>query len=109
MQAWRDRDAQWKDIWDAGHYVVMVGYDDERLFFMDPSTMTPGAYAYVERKEFDERWHDLTGDRDERIEHMTIFARASTDPSTPGGNPAAHPGRGQHLGEASADAAHRHP
>jgi predicted double-glycine peptidase len=85
LQAWRDREAPWRDVWDAGHYVVMVGYDDERLFFMDPSTMTPEAYAYLPRSELDERWHDLAGDGDERIEHMAIFARGSADPWIPDG------------------------
>jgi predicted double-glycine peptidase len=83
LQAWRDHDTPWRDIWDAGHYVIMVGYDDERLIFMDPSTMTPGAYAYLPRAELAERWHDLAGDHDERIERMTIFARGCTDAWAP--------------------------
>jgi hypothetical protein len=82
LQAWRDYDKPWRDVWDAGHYVVMVGYDDECLFFMDPGTMTPGPYAYLPRRELDERWHDLSGDRNERVERMTIFARGSTEPWT---------------------------
>lgn len=83
LQAWSDSAGPWRETWDAGHYVVMVGYDDERLFFMDPSTMTPGAYAYLPRGELDERWHDLVGDHDARIGHMAIFARGSTTPWTP--------------------------
>jgi predicted double-glycine peptidase len=78
LQAWRDDDAPWRETWDAGHYVVMVGYDDERAFFMDPSTMTPGRYAFLPRTEFDERWHDLAGDHDARTERMAIFVRGST-------------------------------
>jgi predicted double-glycine peptidase len=80
LQAWSDHDAPWRDVWDAGHYVVLVGYDDERLFFMDPSTMTPGPYAYLSRTELGERWHDLSGDRDEQVRHMAIFVRGSTTP-----------------------------
>jgi peptidase C39-like protein len=83
LQAWRDEQRPWRDIWDAGHYVVMVGYDDERLFFMDPSTMVPGAYAYLPRLELDERWHDLAGDHDMQIDHMAIFAHGSTAPWIP--------------------------
>jgi peptidase C39-like protein len=83
LQAWRDLDTPWREVWDAGHYVILVGYDDERLFFMDPCTMTPAAYAYLPRVELDERWHDLAGDRNERIERMAIFARGSTDPWIP--------------------------
>jgi predicted double-glycine peptidase len=88
LQAWSDdtvegRDRRdWRDTWDAGHYVLMVGYDVERLFFADPSTMAPDGYAFLRRAELDERWHDLAGDRDERIEHMAIFARGDA-PRTP--------------------------
>jgi predicted double-glycine peptidase len=83
LQAWSDNEGPWRDIWDAGHYVVMVGYDDERLFFMDPSTMIPGGYAYLPRTELDERWHDLAGDNDLRLYHMAIFAHGSTAPRMP--------------------------
>jgi ABC-type bacteriocin/lantibiotic exporter with double-glycine peptidase domain len=83
LQAWRDDDTPWRDVWDAGHYLVMVGYDDERLFFMDPCTMTPGAYAYLPRAELADRWHDLSGDHNERIERMAIFVRGSAGPRIP--------------------------
>jgi predicted double-glycine peptidase len=80
LQAWRDVERPWKDVWDAGHYVVMVGYDRERLFFMDPGTLTPGSYAFLGRDELDERWHDLTGSEEHRVHRMAIFARGSTQP-----------------------------
>jgi predicted double-glycine peptidase len=80
LQAWSDHDAPWRDVWDAGHYVVLVGYDEQRLYFMDPSTMTPGPYAYLPRLELDERWHDLSGERDEPVARMTIFVNGSTTP-----------------------------
>jgi ABC-type bacteriocin/lantibiotic exporter with double-glycine peptidase domain len=80
LQAWRDHDAPWRDVWDAGHYVIMVGYDHERLFFMDPSRMTPGPYAYLPRAELDERWHDLTGDHNQQVLRMAIFVRGPAAP-----------------------------
>lgn len=83
LQAWQDHEWPWRDVWDAGHYVVMVGYDDERLFFMDPSTMTPGPYAYLPRAELDERWHDWAGDHNDRVERMAVFVRGSTAPWVP--------------------------
>jgi ABC-type bacteriocin/lantibiotic exporter with double-glycine peptidase domain len=83
LQAWSDRQAPWAEIWDAGHYVVMVGYDDKRLFFMDPCTLSPEGYAFLLRTEFEARWHDLTGDHDVRVAHMTIFARGSRQPWVP--------------------------
>jgi predicted double-glycine peptidase len=78
LQAWRDQETPWRDLWDAGHYVVMVGYDRENLFFMDPCTVAPSAYVYLPRAELAERWHDLAGDHDEPVERMAIFARGST-------------------------------
>jgi predicted double-glycine peptidase len=76
LQAWRDDDTPWPDTWDAGHYVVMVGYDEEHLYFADPSRATQAGYAFLERSELDDRWHDLTG-ADERVARMTIFVHGT--------------------------------
>jgi hypothetical protein len=75
LQAWRDDGRPWRDTWDAGHYVILVGYDAERLFVMDPSVLTTGAYAFLPRAELDERWHDLAGMDELRLERMAIFVR----------------------------------
>ena len=75
LQAWTDHPIPYRETWDAGHYVVMVGYDDERLYFADPSTMTPHGYVFLPRVELDERWHDLAGMSDARVERMAIFVR----------------------------------
>jgi ABC-type bacteriocin/lantibiotic exporter with double-glycine peptidase domain len=75
LQAWRDTALPWRETWDAGHYVILVAYDAERLFVMDPSIMTPGAYAFLPRAELDPRWHDLAGPDDVHLERMAIFAR----------------------------------
>jgi ABC-type bacteriocin/lantibiotic exporter with double-glycine peptidase domain len=78
LQAWSDHPAPWRETWDAGHYVVMVGYDADCLFFVDPSRATPQGYAFLKRIELDERWHDLAGDDDVRLERMAIFVRGTT-------------------------------
>ncbi|HEX8791081.1 MAG TPA: C39 family peptidase [Polyangiaceae bacterium] len=89
LQAWRDGNRPWPEVWDAGHYVVLVGYDAENLFFMDPSVLSPGPYAYVPKAELDERWHDLAGPSDTRVWRMTVFVRGddgehwTPDGSTP--------------------------
>lgn len=61
MQAWGDGPGtnNYRDEWDDGHYVVAAGYDQENIYFMDPSTL--GHYAYIPEKEFLERWHDTDG------------------------------------------------
>ncbi len=87
LQAWRDQETPWRDLWDAGHYVVMVGYDRENLYFMDPCTVAPSAYVYLPRAELADRWHDLAGDHDEPVERMAIFARGSTTVTMYDGSP----------------------
>ena len=56
IQAWSDTPGDYQDKWDDGHYVVAIGYDQERLYFMDPSTM--GNYTYITKANFLKRWHD---------------------------------------------------
>ncbi len=45
------------DEWESGHYVIAVGYDRERIYFMDPSLA--GNYGYIPRRDLDARWHDV--------------------------------------------------
>jgi predicted double-glycine peptidase len=78
LQAWSDRTDPWPETWDAGHYVVMVGYDAERLYFADPSRATPKGYAFLLRSELEPRWHDLAGLANRRVERMAIFVRGTT-------------------------------
>jgi predicted double-glycine peptidase len=88
LQAWRDHaDVPWRDTWDAGHYVVLAGYDADRLFVMDPSVLTPGGYAFFPRAELDERWHDLAGHDNVRVARMTIFVRGAGPRWRPDGPP----------------------
>lgn len=57
IQAWSDNPGNYKDDWDDGHYVVAIGYDSDRIYFMDPSTL--GNYTYIPTEEFLKRWHDI--------------------------------------------------
>jgi len=40
-QAWEDGAGpfNYTEIWDTGHYSVVVGYDEEHVFLMDPWTL----------------------------------------------------------------------
>jgi predicted double-glycine peptidase len=83
LQAWQSADSRdtlkpWRTDWDDGHYVVLAGYDDVNLFFMDPSTSR--AYAYIPRDEFPDRWHDTVGADNARRQHMVITVQPH-DPS----------------------------
>jgi predicted double-glycine peptidase len=57
LQAWASRAVlDWRSHWEDGHYVVVVGVSDDRVYFMDPSVRT--GYAYLPRADFVDRWHD---------------------------------------------------
>ena len=58
IQAWRDsnRRMPWSETWEDGHYVVLVGMDDDNAYVMDPSTSA--SYAYLPLSELVSRWHD---------------------------------------------------
>ena len=76
LQAWREDPSSpkpWKDTWEEGHYVVLVGLDSHYLYAMDPSVS--GAYAYLPLQEFLDRWHDYedrTGTRHD-YHHLGIL------------------------------------
>jgi len=60
MQAWNeDSGHDYSDDWNDGHYVVAVGYNDDRIYFMDPYTIAN--YAYIDNDDFLVRWHALNG------------------------------------------------
>ena len=63
IQAWyTDSDGnydaayEYKDVQEFGHFVVAVGYDNEKIYFMDPAQAE--AYSYIPIKELDKRWHE---------------------------------------------------
>ncbi|MBK8049768.1 MAG: C39 family peptidase [Anaerolineales bacterium] len=60
LQAWADGPIDYGVDWEDGHYAVVVGYDADNLYFMDPSTL--GNYTYIARHEFMTRWHDCFED-----------------------------------------------
>jgi predicted double-glycine peptidase len=44
---------------DNGHYLVVVGFDDNHIYFMDPSLT--GRRGFLPKAEFAARWHDNEG------------------------------------------------
>jgi len=57
---------------DNGHYLVAIGYDDENVYFMDPSLT--GRRSFLPKSEFEERWHDNEGttDNPKLISHLGL-------------------------------------
>ncbi len=67
FQAWAEVQApDWRNRWEDGHYGVLVGMDQEYLYFMDPSSM--GGHAYISLNEFMDRWHDYEIRDGKRVE-----------------------------------------
>ena len=57
LQAWTDKEkVDWKHDWEDGHYVVAIGYDQEKIYFEDPSSFER---AYLTFEELRKRWHDI--------------------------------------------------
>jgi ABC-type bacteriocin/lantibiotic exporter with double-glycine peptidase domain len=62
LQAYRESSRPYRELWDDGHWVVAIGYDDRRILFEDPLAFHRTWLADV---ELSERWHDV--DRGKRI------------------------------------------
>jgi predicted double-glycine peptidase len=61
-QAWRDPEEEnqsWDNLWDDGHYMVVIGLDKDNVYFEDPSLL--GSRGYIPRQELLSRWHDYEG------------------------------------------------
>lgn len=56
--------------WDDGHCAIAISYDDDRIYFMDPSTL--GNYTYIADPEFLNRWHDTDSDNVTKLIHFGV-------------------------------------
>lgn len=62
IQAWHENSEEekipppWTELWDDGHYVVLIGMDQANAYFMDPSA--GASYGYIPIPELLDRWHD---------------------------------------------------
>lgn len=93
LQAWQsdaegnyELEYNYSREWRSGHYAIAAGYDGERIYFMDPSTL--GAYTYVPRDELDTRWHgggERTADGWETHDHLGIVVTVDRPQYKPGG------------------------
>ncbi|MCB1693830.1 MAG: N-formylglutamate amidohydrolase [Pseudomonadales bacterium] len=75
MQAWADRHLtirQWRENYDDGHYVVVIGYDGPIWYFEDPASFHR---TWLKEKEFLARWHDMDPVSGEKLERAAISLR----------------------------------
>lgn len=71
IQAWSGhRHPDYHSDYADGHYVVVIGYDDERFIFEDPSLLNRGFLLF---SEFLTRWHDIDDAHgDSHLSHLGI-------------------------------------
>jgi ABC-type bacteriocin/lantibiotic exporter with double-glycine peptidase domain len=62
LQAYRESNRPYSELWQDGHWVVAIGYDAHRIIFEDPSCYHR---TWLADEELHERWHDI--DRRNRI------------------------------------------
>ncbi len=76
IQAWATKKVDYATDWEDGHYVVAIGYDKNRIIFMDPSTL--GNYTYIKTKDFLKRWHDKNSK--ESLNHFGLTIKKKQRP-----------------------------
>ena len=62
LQAYRESNRPYRELWDDGHWVVAIGYDRSRIYYEDPSAFHR---TWLADEELRQRWHDM--DRGKRI------------------------------------------
>ena len=69
LQAWAgNKKVNWEKDWKDGHYVVVIGYDANKIYFKDPSSERIAYQTYAELKK---RWHD-TDVKNKRVNNWGI-------------------------------------
>ena len=74
LQAWtKKKRVNWKNNWSDGHYVVAIGYDKNKIYFADPSSIYK---TYLTYKELEDRWHDKDVNGKKYINYgIAVFGR----------------------------------
>lgn len=87
-QAWRSvsqYNESWGDTWYNGHWLVVIGIDENNVTLEDPYIL--GDLGIMSREEFEARWHNVRGldetDTGKQI-HMGIAIRGEKPASTSG-------------------------
>lgn len=75
LQAWRtlsDKPVDWKKSYIDGHYAVAIGYNDDAIFFEDPSSVVR---TYLTFDELEDRWHDLNDNNKTKNNHVMLVIK----------------------------------
>lgn len=78
IQAWSSKKkTNWKKDWRDGHYVIVIGYSKDRIYFEDPDSERRD---FLLIKELEERWHDVDIKRKKLLNwglivHRNLYAK----------------------------------
>lgn len=74
LQAWtKQKKINWQKDWNDGHYVVAIGYTNDRIIFKDPFSFE---LTYLRYKELEKRWHDVDANGKKYIHHgIAVFGK----------------------------------
>lgn len=77
VQAWAERYMtleDWKEDITDGHYVIVIGYNDNIIVFEDPASFRR---TWMTEEEFMVRWHDVNPRTKEKYEQfaMVLFGK----------------------------------
>lgn len=72
FQAWSNNKIKdWKKDWKDGHYAVLIGIDDKKLYIRDPSLYNKVGILSID--EFKDRWHDVGEEKGKKLHNVAIF------------------------------------
>jgi uncharacterized protein len=60
IQAWRIKDIPYTNNYDNGHWVIVIGYDEEKIYFEDPYVFKR---TFLTTSELEDRWHGKEGNK----------------------------------------------
>jgi len=88
-QAWKSNNStvlNWTSDQVDGHYMVVIGIDNENVYFEDPAVL--GSRGYMTNQEFLDRWHDVYPDPNNNgtnitTNHLGIIITGKEAPARP--------------------------
>ena len=69
LQAWGEKPS-YEAEWGDGHWLAAIGYDDDGVYFEDPSL--EAARGFLTWDDLRQRWHDVEGAANEHTERYGV-------------------------------------
>ena len=77
-QRFMDPNSTWENDWTSGHYMVVIGLDDQNVYLEDPFLL--GSRLNMTHKDFIASWHDYESEIPvppdaKKYYHLGVFIR----------------------------------